>query len=564
MIDYEKKVNSYIRSVYTHRRICGKWEKAAVTRHLEDLKKVGSKYPYFFDVKKAMLILNFSKMLNHYKGPKAGKMIELEGWECFILWCVFGWQKKDGSGRRFTYADVEVARKNGKTTLAAIIALYMALLDGEQAGEVYIAAMDKDQAKICWEAAMFIAKGSPAIAEMFEYYTSKSSIVQPDSLSTIKPFSKDTKNKDGLNPSCGICDERHAWKTNELLDVLKSGMGARRQPLIFSITTAGTDMSLPYYRDLKILKEILSHTIIQDNQFVMLFELDEGDDWRNEKVWKKANPNLNVSISIEYMRGEFLDAINKQSTYETNFKTKNLNMYVDAPSVWIADDKIILCDFDTNIENLSHQECYAGLDLASHVDVNALELYFPNIENHPVLSFFWIPENKMKENTDRVDYRQWVQDGWMTATPGDVIDIDWILSDIDNILKKYDVRNISYDPAKAYHGVIQGLIKLGYESILDEFSQSMMNMSEPTKEMQRLILEKNVDLMKNPVLRWMFQNIAIYTDPNANIKMDKKKSSNKIDGVVALANAIGGYMSSIADTESKIIYKGHGLRTLKI
>ena len=212
------------------------------------------------------------------------------------------------------------------------------------------------------------------------------------------------------------------------------------------------------------------------------------------------------------------------------------------------------------VEELEGMECYGGLDLASHVDINAMALYFPEVQ--AVRMWFWIPEGKVLEKEDKVDYRRWKEEGWITVTPGDVIDIDYQVADIVKICQRYDVRNLSFDPAKAYHGTIQGLQREGLDDILDEYGQSIMNMSEPTKRLEALLRGRELDLMENPVLRWMFRNVAIYRDPNDNIKLDKRKSIEKIDGVVALVDALGGMMSE--EAEKKVLYRNHGLRTLRM
>ena len=264
-------------------------------------------------------------------------------------------------------------------------------------------------------------------------------------------------------------------------------------------------------------------------------------------MWTKACPNLGVSVYEDFMQMEFEQALNKGGTTEVNFKTKNLNLWVDAPDVWIQDEKVAACNYGTTEDDLTGQECYAGLDLAAHVDINALALYFPKLRHPAFRMYFWIPEGKILQKEDRVDYRQWQKEGWINVTPGDVIDIDVMVSEMSAILKKYDVRNLAFDPAKAYHGVIQGLQKEGFDGILDQFSQGIQNMSEPTKQLEADVTSASVDLMGNPVIRWMFRNVVIYRDANDNIKMDKRKSIEKIDGVVAMANAIGGYMSQDGD-----------------
>ncbi|MDR2919700.1 MAG: terminase large subunit [Tannerella sp.] len=543
---YKRKALSYVERVISGERVAGELERLAVERYLHDMENA-TEMGFYFDERAAKLVFAFFTMLRHYKGEWAGREFELEDWQCFIIWNVFGWKTKDGR-RRFNYANVEVARKNGKTTFAAGIALYMLVADGEAGSEVYSAAVDKDQAKICWSAAKSMVSQSKGLSA--ELQTFSNSITMESTASSYQPLSRESKNKDGLSPHCGICDEMHAWQTDEIYNLITTGMGARKNPLVFSITTAGANMTLPYYQMRRHYVNILKGIVQEENTFAIIYCPDTEDDWKNPETWSKANPNYGISVYPEYLDKEFGRALNMGSTTEVNFKTKNLNMWVDAPDVWIQDEKVLKCDHGTTDDELLGQICYAGLDLASHVDINALALYFPDLEVPAFRLFFWIPEGKVLQKEDRVDYRQWAKDGFIMVTPGDVIDIDYITDDLTNILLRYDVKNIAFDPAKAYHGVIQGLQKNeSFASLLDEFSQGIQNMSEPTKRIEADVTAGTVDLMKNPVIRWMFRNVVIYRDPNDNIKLDKKRSIEKIDGVVAMGNAIGGYMSNPPEPE---------------
>ncbi|MCU4154524.1 hypothetical protein J1N10_00965 [Carboxylicivirga sp. A043] len=300
----------------------------------------------------------------------------------------------------------------------------------------------------------------------------------------------------------------------------------------------------------------------QDDTFAMIFTLDKDDDWRDERNWPKASPNYGVSVEPDKMREQLKKAINRGGRTEVTFKTKNLNLWVDAPETWISDEKVVACNHGITLDDLKGQTCYGGIDLASHVDINAFELYFPNIKGRPVLlSYFWVPEAKVEEMQDRVDYRKWVEEGWMNMTEGDVIDIDQLVEDISEIIPQFNIVMVGFDPAKAYHGVVQGLQKAGFEKILQEFPQGIRYMSQPTREIEREVTAMEVDLMGNPVLRWMFSNAVTITDANDNIKFDKKKSQNKIDGVVAAINARGTYMSFEANAPAEP-YKEHTLRVL--
>ena len=442
-------------------------------------------------------------------------------------------------------------RKNGKTTFAAVIALYMLLLDGESAAEVYAAAVDKAQAKICFDASAELVKGVPELEGYVKVFR-KGSIVVEDTASAYKPLSKDTKNKDGLNIHCGICDERHAWKTNEIYEVLKTGVGARSQPLIFSISTAGTDTTYPYFRDLEFLRQVMLGIKEKDNHFIMLYEPDEGDAWDDPATWAKVNPNFGVSLGRKYMEDECKEAKEKGGSTLAAFQTKNLNMWVDAPEVWIPDDDVVACTSAFDESQLDGAECYVGIDLASKSDLTATAFWFPKYG--VVRYLFTVPESKLTEAQGRgdvVDYRLWVEQGWLTVCPGRVLDEEWWLQQLFKAMAPYRVKCIAYDP----WGMWDLKNRFGkYEDALMEYRQDIRYMSVPTKDLESRVLKHGVNLLGNPVIRWMFRNVVIYKDPNANIKLDKARSRNKIDGVVATVDAIGGWLNKTSEQGNREIY----------
>lgn len=534
---WENFVETYIKNVVSGKKIAGELEILSVKRHLSDLEN-SAKTGYYFNKNAALKAFAFFSLLRHSKGEFAGRPFELSDWQMFIVWCLFGWMRSDGS-RRFRYAYVEVARKNGKTTFAAAIALYMLVLDGEDGAEVYMAATTRGQARICWTEARNMVGKSSALTKKIQRWSH--ALTMESTLSKMEPLSRDSDKLDGLNPHFAVIDEFHAHKTDDLYNVLKSATGARRQPMLFTITTAGFDKLGPCFSMRRTYIDILKGIKEQENTFVIIFTLDDGDDWRDPKNWGKSNPNLGVSVKAEYLNEEFNSAVNRGGSEEVNFKTKNLNVWVDAPTVWIQDELVVSCRHGVMDEELTGQVCYAGLDLASHVDITALALYFPELK--AVKVHYWIPEAKVEEESDRVDYKRWVAQGRIFTTEGNVIDIDTHVDQIYEIVKRYNCRNIAFDPAKAYHGTIQGLQKKGLNQVLDEFDQGIRAMSEPTRELERMVTGGEIDLMGDPVLRWMFRNAVAVKDANDNIKLHKAKSQNKIDGLIAVVNAIGGYMS---------------------
>ena len=528
----------------------------AVDRWYEDM----AREDLYFDRSAFLRVVRFSGMLKHFKGEFAGQPIVWQPWQLFCLANIFGLKYRATKRRKYTYADVYVPRKNGKTTFAAVIALYMLLLDGESAAEVYAAAVDKAQAKICFDASAELVKG---VSELDGYVRvfRKGSIVVEDTASAYKPLSKDTKNKDGLNIHCGICDERHAWKTNEIYEVLKTGVGARSQPLIFSISTAGTDTTYPYFRDLEFLRQVMLGIKEKDNHFIMLYEPDEGDAWDDPATWAKVNPNFGVSLGRKYMEDECQEAREKGGSTLAAFQTKNLNMWVDAPEVWIPDDDVAACNQSFEDSELVGQDCYVGIDLASKNDLTAAALFFP--KQMVVKYLFTVPESKLTEaqgRGDGVDYRLWVEQGWLTVCPGRVLDEEWWLAQLFNAMAPYKVKCIAYDP----WGMWDLKNRFGkYEDALMEYRQDIRYMSVPTKDLESRVLKHGINLLGNPVIRWMFRNVVIYKDPNANIKLDKARSRNKIDGVVATVDAIGGWLNKTSGDDGQI-YKTHELRTIRM
>lgn len=538
----------YIRSVASgDTKVC-QYIKMAVDRHLHDLETAPERGLYF-DRRAADRVFAFFSLLNHCPDKRKWVPFVPEEWEAFIIYSSFGWKKADNT-RRFNFTYVEIAKKNGKTTFAAAIAAYLLFFDGETEAEVYCAATIEKQARICFDKAKEMIKKSPALVGRATILTKNISIEA--TASKFEPIGRDSDSIEGANSHGAIIDEYHLWKNNEVLDNIRSGTVNRRQPFIFIITTAGSDKTLPCYGYRALCIDILKDIKSQDDTLVFIFTMDEGDDWKNEANWFKPNPNLGVSVELEGMRREYKAALN-DARQEVNFKTKNLNLWVDAPEVWIKDEKILLCDHGTTEDMLLGQVCFAGLDIASHVDICALVLHFPDINGHPVWRcFFWIPEAKVKEKEDRVDYRAWSDQGHVIITPGDVIDIDILTENIRFILGEFDCQGLGFDPAKAFHGVIQNLQKEGLDDILDEYSQGIRSMSEPTKMIERLVTSTEIDFMKNPVIRWMFSNVQIISDQNENIKMDKRKSREKIDGCVAGANAIGEWITKTCGTETSM------------
>ena len=483
-----------------------------------------------------------------------------EPWQAAIIYIVFGWEKPDGY-RRFNYAYIELPKKNGKTTFAAIVDNYLLFFDGENEAEVYCAATVERQAHICFDKAKLMVEKSPSLAARAKCLTNNVSVASTGS--KMEPLGRDSKAMEGINPSGSTIDEYHvfSWKNNEVFENIQSASVNRRQPLHLIITTAGRDKDLPCFEYHNLINDINRGIKKQEDTFGVIYTIDDGDDWRDPSVWPKANPNWGVSVLPDRFEGEFNGALNSRSK-EVSFKTKNLNIWCDAPDMWISDDKFMessITDDWAGILELKDMECYGGLDLASHIDTNALALFFPGRERSYLRLWYWIPESKAKVAEDDVDYKLWIQDGFMKSTPGEIVDIDGMTEDIGDILREYNVVGLAYDPWHAHHGVIQNLVKGGYTvDRLDPYQQSLRNMSAPTKEMESLIMAGKLEHFRNPVLRWNMRNTVMRRDANDNMAPDKRASKKKIDGVVASLMAIGEYLTLQASDD--MAYRDHTLR----
>ena len=515
----------------------------AIKRYYNDLENALDK-GWYFDRKAAQRAISFIEKLKHTKGKWAGQRFKLEPWQQFVLWNIFGWKKADGT-RRFRYAYVEIARKNGKTALSAGIGLYMLFADGEARAEVYSAATVKDQARICFSDAVEIVKKTDLKNYLSPY---RNSIVYELKGGTMKPLSSDYGTHDGLNPSCGIIDEFHAHKDSGMFDVIKSAFGARRQPLMFIITTAGFNKNGACYAYRSNVIKILQGINEDDSLFGIIYTLDSKEEWDNPKMWIKSNPNLGVSVFPEYLADQVNDAKNRPEAVR-NVMTKNVNLWVDAEKTWILDDMWQKCIGTTDIKSLRGCKCWGGLDLSNVSDITAFVLLFHENDKFQLLPFFWIPEEKMLEKIrkENINYDKWSSLGFVKVTAGNVLDYDFVKADILKIVEIYDLQSTAYDRWNASQTIID-LQNEGMEC--SPFGQGYGSMGAPTKEFEKMVLTEKIEHFGNPVLRWMMASTVVKTDPAGNIKPDKEKSSQKIDGIVASIMALGEWMTAQAEEDN--------------
>lgn len=537
----------YARQVLDGTHITGRLIQSAAKRLLKDLERDD----IFFDDAEAIRAVKFIETkLCHWEDQWNGKPLVLEGWQKFIVQQIFGWKMVSNGRRRVRSVYIQIARKNGKTSFLAAIILYHMFADRVGTPQVLVGANDEEQAKICVNSAGRMIESSPGFSDqiedneikLFKYGAKIREIEYPERNGVIVAISKNPETKDGFNPSLGAIDEYHEAKDDRLLNVIESGQGSRSEPILIVITTAGFDKDGPCYSKLRESSvQILNGTIEDDHHLAFVYEQDDDDETANESTWVKSNPNLGVSVSIEFLRSRYKKALNEGGSKMVDFLTKNLNKWVDAPEVWIANEVWATNRHGLTPADLEGKVCYGGLDLARTVDLNAFVLWFPNIKEnvHAVLPFFWIPEAKVENNNDRVDYRKWIDQKHMIKTPGNVADYRIISRDIKDIIAKYDFKSMSYDRYLTGHGVLTDLLDEGI--VCHDLSQNIVNLNYPTKELERIVTGGNMEHFGNPVLTWMMGNVILAKDTSGNVKPDKGKSEKKIDGVSAMINALAEF-----------------------
>ena len=493
----------------------------------------------YYDKEEADYAVNFIQCLRHTKGAWARKPFDLMPWQEQFVRDVFGIKKPNGQ-RQFNIGYVEIPKKMGKSELAAAIALLLTCGDGEERAEVYGCATDRQQASIVFEVAADMVKMSPALSKRVRILASMKRLVYEPTNSFYQVLSAEAYSKHGFNVHGVIFDELHAQPNRKLFDVMTKGSGdARLQPLYFLITTAGTDTNSICYEVHQKAKDIIEGRKIDPTFYPVIYGADEGDDWTDPKVWAKANPSLGVTVSIDKVQAACESA--KQNPAEENsFRQLRLNQWVKQAVRWMPMDKWDKCSFTANPDALEGRVCYGGLDLSSTTDITAFVLVFPpgdEDDKYSVLPFFWIPEDNLdlRVRRDHVPYDVWERQGFLKTTEGNVIHYGFVEKFIEELGKKYNIKNIAYDRWGATQ-VVQDLDALGFTVV--PFGQGFKDMSPPTKELMKLTLEERMAHGGHPVLRWMMDNIFIRTDPAGNIKPDKEKSTEKIDGAVALIMAL--------------------------
>lgn len=534
-------------------RPMGELEKLCIERQLRDLSNA-EKRGFVWDEAEAQRAVDFFSLLAHWKGPWAGKPVKLEPWQehCQIA-PLFGWKNKDGT-RRYREGYDEEPRKNGKTTKAAGIALFGLIADREEGAEVYCAGTKRDQARILFRDASKLLRRSRALRNQVELF--KHSVTCPRLSASFLPLSSEGNSLDGLNAHMCLVDELHAHKTREVYDVLVTSMGARTQPLLYCITTAGFDRMSVCWQLHDYSVKLLKGEIDDDSFFAFICGADEGDDYQDPKVWAKANPNLGISIKPEFLQSQCLKAA-QQPSFENTFRRLHLNQWTEQQDRWIRMQLWDRCSDDFKAIDLKGETCWAGLDLSKTRDTTSLVLVFKIGEEFFLLPFFWIPEAnaRKREQEDSVPYSQWAKAGHLFMTAGDVVDYREIATVLRWAKDRFNLRRIAYDPYNGTHFALECADE-GFEML--EFGQTWRNLADPSTEFEKLVTSHKIHHNNHPVLNWQAGNVAIKRNLDGLIRPFKPAADDakKIDGIVA--SIMGLAQALRPDDTYRSVYEDRG------
>lgn len=512
-----------------------------------------------YDKALADFAVAFIEQLCHTKGTWAGKRFELLDWQEQIIRDVFGTIKRNGY-RQFNTAYIEIPKKNGKSELAAAVALLLLCGDGEQRAEIYGCAADRNQAKIVFDVAVDMVRFCPALEKRCKILESQKKITFVPTNSSYQVLSADVANKHGFNTHGVIFDELHTQPNRKLYDVMVQGSGdARMQPLYFLITTAGNNTESICYEVHKKAEDIIEGRKVDPTFYPVIYGAGIDEDWTDPKVWKKANPSLNETIGIDKVKAA-CDSARQNPGEENAFRQLRLNQWVKQSIRWMPMDKWDACAFPMDPEELEGRVCYGGLDLSSTTDLTAFVLVFPPEDEsglYYVLPYFWLPEETLdlRVRRDHVPYDTWEKQGYIQTTEGNVVHYGYIEKFIEGLGERYNIRSINFDRWGAVQ-MVQNLEGMGFTVV--PMGQGFASMSPPTKELMKLVLEKRIAHGGHPVLRWNMDNIYIRQDPAGNIKADKSKSTEKIDGAIAMIMALDRAIRCGNDT-SESVYDNRGL-----
>ena len=539
MTDYSVVAEQYARDVTSGNILASKYIKLACQRHLDDLDwQVDDSFAYRFDAKAAKKACAFIELMPHTKGKwaKEGLTLKLEPWQVFMTVCLFGWLRRKDNKRRFRRFLLLVPRKNGKSAWAAAVGLYMLCADDEFGAEVYSGARNEKQAWEVFKPARLMAQKRPQLCSHYGVEVNASNISIVGKGSKFEPIIGDPG--DGASPSLAIVDEYHEHDTNNLFDTMETGMGARDQPLMLVITTAGDNIAGPCYEMQQDAQKMLEGTRQDDELLALIYGCDAEDDWTDPEILRKANPNMGVSVGEDFLLARQKDAMTTPRKAGV-FKTKNLNMWVQSRSAYYNVQKFIkAADGKLTIDKFEGQECIIGVDLAEKRDLTAIEYTFRRGEGYVCFGKYYAPEETI-ELPENEHYRTWRDMGLLIQIDGAVVDQREILEDIKDDLSRFEVREVSFDPWRSRQMAVE-LSELGVNCI--EFRGSPSNMNEPMREMDALIAAGNLFHDGNMAFSWMLSNVINGTRTGDMHRPAKERAENKIDGPVARMLAIGRWM----------------------
>lgn len=545
----DKDYLTYAEDVVSGKVISCQWVKLACQRFLNDIKSGD----YYVDELKYRTVNSFISVLKHYSSGSAGEQFVLEPWQKFLVTNIFCLYRSDTKKRKYTQAHISVSRKNGKTSLAAVLGLFALIADGEPAASVIMAANSREQARIDFDAASAWARQLDPRRKSLKVL--RNEIVFEKNNAKLKVISADATKLDGSNDSFIVVDELHEAPDSKLYDVLRSGQGFRQQPMIMSITTAGFRIGgfCNLFED--YCKEVLQGVKQDDSLFALLYTLDEGDDWTDPSVYPKSNPNLGITVNRDWLMAQVNQAKNSPSS-EVGVRTKNLNQWVSSSNVWIPEHiiknsmkKLDMSEF----RNDNRYIVYMGFDLAAVSDLTAFTIMFvdPDEEKYYFKTWYYLPKRALDGKYNSELYKMWAQKGFLTLTDSETTDYAYIKNDILYWYNNLEVQLVSYDSWNAT-SLVNDLIKEGLP--MQSYSQSIGNFNRPTKELERLILSDKVVIDNNPITRFCFDSVELKVDINGNAKPCGDHQSHKIDGVISMLNCLGGYLNTIyGNTEAFVL-----------
>lgn len=535
MPDYKKIASDYCLQVLDGTIPANKFVKQCCERQLRDLTKEGSKgFPYIYDPVKGANVCTFVELLPHIKGKLAGQPIQLEPWQIFIVMTAFSWVHKDTGFRRFRRTYIEVPRGNGKSAISSAIGLYALAKDEEGGAEVYSFATTRDQAKIVFGDAQQMARKTAGLRNHFGLEVNAHNINILKTASKFEALSSEGSTLDGLNTHFAIIDELHAHKTRSVYDVVETSIGKRTQSMLWIITTAGSNRAGICYEVRGFVRKVLDGSALDDSQFGIIYGLDDGDDWTTEEALIKANPNWGVSVMPEVLLPLQAKAMSMPSA-ANNFRTKHLNEWVNADVSWMDMRAWDACaDSSLTVEDFEGQPCFMALDLASKTDIAAKINLYVRDGHYYAFGDYYLPRDTVDKG-ENSQYSGWESLGLLTVTDGAIIDFMVIENKILEDCKRFEVIEVPYDPFQATQ-LSMRLLNQGVNMV--EVRPTVLNFSEPMKQLEALVLDKKFHHNGDPVLTWMVSNVVCHTDAKDNIYPRKERHENKIDGVVALIMAL--------------------------